>query len=215
MIAVIGGTGKLGRGLVSRLAVAGHNPVIGSRKPEKAKRVAEELSERTGEEIGGVGNLEAARKADIVFLSIPAAAIEEIVNDISPGLEDGDLLISVVVPIERTEAGFTVQESELSAAEIISKKAPDGVSIASAFQVVPAKNLRKFEEPLDSDIPVCGDDSDAKEKVFVLVEDFPGAKPIDAGPLSNSELIESTATLLVELTRIHGQEASIRFEGIE
>lgn len=214
MIAVIGGTGKLGQGLVSRLAVAGHDVVIGSRSPQKADRIAEELSNRTGEVIRGAGNLEATRIANIVFLSIPAGAIEKIVGDISSGLEPNDLVVSVVVPIEREKEGFTVEVTNVSAAERISAEVPNGVSTVSAFQVVPAKNLQKFEESLDSDVPVCADDADAKEKIAEIVEDIPEARPVDAGPLSNSSLVESTAALLIELSRIHGEGPSVRFKGI-
>ncbi|WP_414894339.1 NAD(P)-binding domain-containing protein, partial [Sphingomonas sp. Root1294] len=36
-IAVIGGTGALGKGIARRLVRAGHTVTIGSRSPEKAK----------------------------------------------------------------------------------------------------------------------------------------------------------------------------------
>lgn len=214
MIAVIGGTGKLGRGLVSRLAVAGYDVIIGSRTPEKAERVAGELTEKTEKKIKGDGNLEAVQGSEIVFLSIPASAIEKIIKGIFSGLESGNLVVSVVVPITREKDKFTVQESDVSAAEKISSEVPDGVSVTSAFQVVPANNLQKLEKPLDSDVPICGDDPEAKEKVAKIIEDISGARPIDAGPLSNSSLVETTAAFLVDLTRIHGNETSIRFKGI-
>ena len=44
MIAVIGGTGAEGSGLVVRWAAAGYPVVIGSRSQEKAQAVAAELS---------------------------------------------------------------------------------------------------------------------------------------------------------------------------
>lgn len=80
--------------------------------------------------------------------------------------------------------------------------------------MVPASRLQTFEEPLDSDIPICGDDSEAKRKVMDIIEKFPDARPIDAGALANSELVESAAAFLVELSRIHGEEISVRFKGI-
>ena len=48
-IAVIGGTGKEGRGLVLRLAALGEDEVlIGSRQAEKARATAEEMNRRVG-----------------------------------------------------------------------------------------------------------------------------------------------------------------------
>lgn len=49
-IAVLGGTGKEGSGLALRWANAGHEVIIGSRDPEKARRVAEELNLALGSE---------------------------------------------------------------------------------------------------------------------------------------------------------------------
>ena len=43
-IAVIGGTGQLGKGIARRLAKAGHNVTIGSRSAEKAQAAAEEMA---------------------------------------------------------------------------------------------------------------------------------------------------------------------------
>jgi predicted dinucleotide-binding enzyme len=44
-IAVIGGTGKLGPGLAKRWAQAGYRVLIGSRKAEKAERIAAEIND--------------------------------------------------------------------------------------------------------------------------------------------------------------------------
>lgn len=131
MIAVIGGTGKLGRGLVSRLAKAGEEAIIGSRTPEKAERISEELSEKTGEEIRGSGNLEATRKSDVIFLSIPASAIENIVQQIKPGLDQGNILVSVVVPISREGERFTIQELNANSAAEKNLSGSPGRSIHS------------------------------------------------------------------------------------
>ena len=43
-IGIVGGTGDLGRGLALRLAKAGHDVLVGSRKPEQAVEAAEALS---------------------------------------------------------------------------------------------------------------------------------------------------------------------------
>ena len=70
-IAVIGGTGELGRGLIVHWAAAGEKIVIGSRSREKAERIARELSSRSGRKVVGATNRQAAEAADLVVLSIP------------------------------------------------------------------------------------------------------------------------------------------------
>lgn len=215
LIAIIGGTGGLGQGLTGRLALAGREVVIGSRDEEKAKRVASELSDQIDVKISGKGNLEATKNSEIVFLSIPNSAIGDIVNQIKPGLNPGNILVSVVVPVSKENERFTIEKTDSnSAAERIDLLSPKEVSTVSGFQVVPAKRLRNFGEPVGSDIPVCGDRKKAKKTIMDIIEKIPGARPIDAGSLANSELIEAAAAFLVELTRIHKNEVSVKFEGI-
>ena len=71
MIAVIGGTGKLGKGLVKRLALANYEVSIGSRSTEKAKKIADEINEKIDKKIKGYNNLKASQKAETIILSIP------------------------------------------------------------------------------------------------------------------------------------------------
>lgn len=215
MIAIIGGTGNLGRGLAGRLALAGHEIVIGSRSKEKAKRVAPELSNQIEKKVKGTDNLEATEKSEIVFLSIPHSEIDKIMRQIKPGLEPGDILVSVIVPVPGRKHNFPGEKSNSnSSAEKVDLEAPKGVSTISTLQVIPAKLLRNFEEPVNSDVPICGNDSKAKDEIIKLIQDFPGARPIDSGTLESSRLIESTAVLLVKLTKIYGSEARLLFKGI-
>ena len=74
-VAVLGGTGNEGAGLVLRWARAGYRVVIGSRSAERAAAKAEELNAVLGNEvIEGKDNVAAATKADIVVLSVPYGA---------------------------------------------------------------------------------------------------------------------------------------------
>ena len=100
-IAVIGGTGSMGRGLVMRLASAGKRVVIGSRKREKAERIARDLRALTGGEIHGATNLEAARGAEIIVLSVPFGGVRGILDQIRPALKEGKILVSVVVALKK------------------------------------------------------------------------------------------------------------------
>jgi hypothetical protein len=76
IIAIIGGTGKEGKGLAYRWAKAGHQVIIGSRELEKAQRIASEMNANfTGiQSILGEQNTDAARKADLVVITVPYTA---------------------------------------------------------------------------------------------------------------------------------------------
>ncbi|MFZ1772151.1 MAG: NAD(P)-binding domain-containing protein, partial [Caldilinea sp.] len=74
VIAVIGGTGAEGSGLVVRWAAAGYPVIIGSRSADKAQTVATELAALLpagSGEIRGESNADAAAAAEIVVLSVP------------------------------------------------------------------------------------------------------------------------------------------------
>lgn len=216
MISVIGGTGKLGQGLVARLVMKGHDVIIGSRTPEKAELIAKELGNEINKDITWGENKEAALKSEIIILSVPFKGMEKIINQIKASLSPGDIVVSVVVPFLFKENQVVIPKlGHASAAEKIDSLIPEKVSVISTLQTVSANHMRELNEPLDADIPVCGDDQEAKKEVMDLIEELPGARTIDAGKLGNSALIESLAVLLIDLTLRHKVKGvGVKFEGL-
>ena len=99
-IAVLGGTGKEGKGLAYRWAKAGYMVLIGSRSSERAVTAASEIMEllEGSSSLVGTSNLEAAKLADIVVLTVPYAAHRETLESVKDVLK-GKLLIDVTVPL--------------------------------------------------------------------------------------------------------------------
>ncbi|MFM8874473.1 MAG: NADPH-dependent F420 reductase, partial [Anaerolineae bacterium] len=95
-VAVLGGTGKEGKGLAYRWARAGYHVLIGSRSEEKAVAAAKEVTEMLGDGVSVVGrnNLEAAKEANIVVLTVPYAAHRETLESIKDALQ-GKILVDV------------------------------------------------------------------------------------------------------------------------
>ena len=77
-VSVIGGTGPQGLGIGERLAIAGVNVVIDSRKEEKAldivAKAKEELADYDLSNMVGMANEDAAREGDILIITVPLAA---------------------------------------------------------------------------------------------------------------------------------------------
>src|SRR6185369_9662808 len=78
-IAILGGTGKEGKGLAFRWAKAGYKIIIGSRDSQKAIETAAELKKELSETtadfmVEGADNLSAAQQADMVVLTVPYTA---------------------------------------------------------------------------------------------------------------------------------------------
>lgn len=217
MIAVIGGTGELGQGLVARWALAGQEVVIGSRSLDKAKKVARDVSKKLKlkRPVEAATNLDAAKKADIIVLSVPFESIGWILSEIKPVMTTEKILLSMVVPLKFDSEGIVYSPPPSgSAAEEVARMVSRS-KVVSAFYTIRAKQLHDVDSPISCDVVICGDDNDAKKKVTGLVRAISGVRPIDGGPLRNSRLVESMIALLLELTRKYKVSGvRVKFEGI-
>lgn len=213
-IAVIGGTGKEGSGLSLRWAKAGLDVIIGSRQLGKAHRIAGELNETLGQElIRGLENRDAAEAGEIVVLSVPYAAHRAILEDIRQALSS-KILIDVTAPIDPQNPGRVRLLEAGSAAVEAQQFLGDQVTVVAAFQNVAAGHLRDLDHPIDSDVLVCGDDADAKERVIQLAGKA-GIQALDAGPLINASAVEGMTAVLIALNkRYKSKGAGIRIMNI-
>ena len=116
-IAVVGGTGKEGRGLATGWARAGREVIIGSRKADRAGHTAETINALVGRQAArGLLNHEAAAAGEIVVLTVPYTAHEETLREIREAVQ-GKILVDVTVPMDpedprrlRTAAGGSATE---------------------------------------------------------------------------------------------------------
>jgi len=99
-VAVLGGTGREGKGLAYRWAKAGYKVLIGSRISEKAVTAASEILELLdgAGSVVGMSNQEAAPQADIVVLTVPYAAHRDTLESVKDAIH-GKLLVDVTVPL--------------------------------------------------------------------------------------------------------------------
>jgi NADPH-dependent F420 reductase len=212
-IAVIGGTGKEGRGLALGWARAGEEVVIGSRSLEHAQQAAKEINAAVGRETAsGLTNREAALSGHIVVLTVPYDAQEERLWDIRDEVR-GKILVSVVVPIDMGNARRLREVPGGSAAEEAQTLLGPESRVVAAFQSISHDHLAKMGA-LDSDVLVCGDDAEARQEVIRLAA-LLGFRGLDAGPLRNARVVEGLTVLLLELNRRYkSRGAGIRVTGI-
>lgn len=215
-LAVIGGTGAEGSGLVVRWAAAGYPVIIGSRSREKAATVAAELNAElppgsapiTGDENGA-----AASAGDVVILSVPYAAQEGTIAQIVEGCQ-GKIVVTVGVPIKPPKVSTVWRPAGGSAAEEAQAQLGDGVRVVAAFQNVSAAHLKDLSHQMDCDILVTGDDKEAKA-IAIELATAAGMFGIDAGPLANASVVEGMTALLIGVNIRHKIKSSgIRITGI-
>ena len=209
-IAIVGGTGNLGGALALRLAAPEVKIIIGSRDAGKAKKAVETLKPnlRAGE-IVGMTNQEAVKNADYVVISVPYEGHAQMVQDVK-GQVAGKIIIDAVVPLNKGKpfvppAGSALQEAQ----QILGDEAP----VVGALHNISAVDLGDLDSPL-GDVLVCGDKSDAKEKVMEIIRRI-GARPFDGGPSTNAYVIEGLTGVIIFLNRKYkSKHGTIRIVGI-
>jgi NADPH-dependent F420 reductase len=213
IIAVLGGTGKEGPGLVMRWAKAGYHVIVGSRQLEKAQRTAEEINQLLGlDTISGLENSDAARQADISVLTVVWGAHEPAIRGLVADLQ-GKILVDATA---RVDFRNPHPPEPPSAARIAQNILGPGVRVVGAFQNVPAHALRKnLDQPLQSDVMVCADDVEAAEQVIALAK-AGGMRAFYTGGLDNAIVVEGLTALLIGLNKYYGTKtASIGVRGID
>jgi NADPH-dependent F420 reductase len=213
-IGVIGGTGKEGRGLALRWALAGHDVVIGSRDAERARAVAAELLPLTGGKLTGSDNGAALSGAEVVLLSVPYAAHAETLHGLKAELADR-ILIDITVPLQPPHVGQVhLPKGESAALEAQAILGPTA-KVVAALHHVSSTQLLEPSKIIDCDVLLCGDDPQAKATVTALVVDL-GLRGLDAGPLRNSIALESLTPVLLTLNKKYKSAgAGIRFTNIK
>ena len=191
-IAVLGGTGKLGRGLAARWAIAGHEVLVGSRSRERGAKAAREISEEVkalGREVELGSGLyeEVSKEAEVVVLSVPFWGLEAALEAIRGVVKD-KIVLSPVSPVrvERGRVELLPVEAG-SVAELVRERLP-GARVSSAFQTVSYAKLSRLEETI------------------------PSLRALDGGPLANSRYVEGLAYLVIDMAvRLKKPELTVKF----
>jgi hypothetical protein len=199
-IGIVGGTGKEGIGLGLRWAQAGHDVIIGSRDPERARGKATELAASvSGRHIEGMSNREAAAAADVVVLTVPATGLPATLPELREVCR-GKIVVSTVVPLTFGGPRLFTPPAQGSAAEEAQELLGPEARVVAAFHHIAAHELSAGDHPIECDLLVCGADAEGKKLVSELGRSM-GLRPIDVGALSNAGPIEGITALLATINR--------------
>jgi NADPH-dependent F420 reductase len=202
-IALVGGTGDIGTGFALRWA-ANHEIIIGSRKAEKAVESALKITEALGggsTDIRGTDNGAAVEAAEMVMLCVPYEHLTSATMDLRDSYSS-QIVVSPVVPMSYNGKFFQfAPPKEGSAAMQARSLLPEGMRVVSAFHTVCAAALQDVDRELRADVPICGDDEEAINLVSGLIQEIKSLRPLKAGPLAVSSMIESLTPMLLNVAR--------------
>jgi len=198
-VAILGGTGKFGRALATRLAAAGDDVVIGSRDAERAREIAGKLGVR-GARNDDVGDV------DLVVLAVEAGAALSTVRDLK--LQAPLLSVAAEVAFAAGVARPGMEGESL--AERVAEVA--NVGIAAGLHSLAAVELAA--SPPEQDVFVCGDEEAPKRLALELAGKIVDGRAIDAGPLAAARALEAMTAVLLNVNRRYKTHAGLRVTGL-
>jgi 8-hydroxy-5-deazaflavin:NADPH oxidoreductase len=217
-IPIVGGTGALGAGLALRWAKAGRSIAIGSRSAERDEEAASRIREAVpGAEVEGLTNEEAARRAEVVFLTVPFRAQSENLNNLRGALRPGQILVDCTVPLAAAVSGKATRSLGVwqgSAAQQAQEMVPDEVTVIAALHTVAAPVLADPDAELGEDVLICGDRKADKARVAQLIEAIDGLRAVNAGALEMARIVEQLTPLLISVNSRYKVHAGIRLTGL-
>lgn len=207
-IAVIGGTGHLGKGIARRLAKAGHDVTIGSRAAEKAEGIAAEMGLGTK----GAANEDAAKGKDVVIVTVPyesqAATLKQIRDHVGSAI-----VVDTTVPLVPPKVmRVQLPTAGSAAAEAREHLGPD-VRFVTAFHNV-AAHILDSDAKVECDVLVFSDDIEARKTLIGLIGDM-DLRGVSGGALVNSAAAEALTSILIYMNKTYSADgAGIRFTGL-
>jgi 8-hydroxy-5-deazaflavin:NADPH oxidoreductase len=212
-IGIIGGTGGMGEGFALRWCFT-HNIIIGSRDAHRAKQAADNYIKTALEAYGksitgtitGDDNFELAKNCDLLLLSVPYENIESTCNKLQQTIRNDCVIVSPIVPMSKTQAGFIYvpfEHSRRAAACMVADALPPRSRVISAFHTISEVKLRNVKQSLDADTFVCGDDINTVSRVNSLISEINGLRPIYLGPLSMTYQAEILTPMLLNAAKMN------------
>ena len=221
-VSIIGGTGPQGLGIAERLAIAGVDVIVGSRKEEKALDVVakakEDLADYDLSNMVGMANEDAAKEGDVLIITVPLVAQKPTVEGIKEFCKD-KIVMDATVPLETAIGGKPFRFIDLMEGSAAERTASilegTGAKVICAFCNISNSHLANIPEEIDCDCLIAGDDKEAKATAAEIIDKIPGIRTIDTGILEKARIIEKITPLLIGLNiKYKSHYGGLRITGI-
>lgn len=214
-LAIIGGTGTLGRGLAARALRHGIRVCIGSRAAQRAQATAMELCrEIPGAEATGAANEAAAAGGELIAVTVPFASQVETLRAIREAAK-GKIVLDATVPLVPPRVARVQLPPEGCAAVRAQNELGSEVRVVSALHTVAAARLACGASAAEiGDVLVFGDDKASRETVVALLATM-DLTALHGGSLANSAAAEALTSVLIFLNKHYrADHAGLRIIGI-
>ncbi|MFI9819632.1 NADPH-dependent F420 reductase [Streptomyces sp. NPDC052013] len=196
------GTGHVGKALAAGWAGAGHDVVLGSRRPDDPDLRAE-LAERWGERIRVADPASAAADAEVVVNATPGTASVAALSAVGTPALRGKVLLDVGVGFD---AEGNLSHLVESLGEEIQRTFPDTRVVKTLCTI--DRELMVAPDSLEgpSTVFLSGDDADAKRTVAGLLADlgWPADSVLDLGGIATARGQEHYALLFMGIAEAIG-----------
>jgi len=214
-VGIIGGTGPAGRGVAVRLAVAGHEVVLGSRDAERAGAVVAELTSTHPDRaltLTGADNAGAAA-AGLVVLATPW---DSIVDTVLPLREElaGKVVVSMGVAMAKFGREVLPLSVPRGSVAAMVQAALPASRVSASLHHLAAAEMEDLDSGLEADVLVCSDHRDAAETTAALVNSIDGLRALDVGSLARAGTVEAFTAICVALNIRYKTATSLRVRGI-
>lgn len=185
IISFIGGTGKLGSALINRLKlVEEHTIYIGSRNSEELKQF---------KNIPVLSNENAAKRADIIFLTLPYNGQHHVLKSIKHFVK-GKIIVDTTVNLKKSEDNISV-----SSAEQIQELFGEHAQVVCAFQTISYLKLLSDKDVQDT-ILVTSDKEEAANIIISLIGQM-SLNSVYLGKLRYSKVLEMLVPILMSYNK--------------
>lgn len=184
------GSGNMATAIGTRAAKHGHTIEIMSRDTAKAQGAADQIGH--GATVGVYG---ATPMGDIVFVAVLYQGAVNVVAHYGHAL-DGKTIVDITNPFNADASGVVTTEGN-SVTQQIAAAAPKGAHVVKAFNML-FRHIIADDKPVD--VFFAGDDAEAKSRFAAFLESL-GMRPLDAGGLDMTYVLEWAAILLMGLAR--------------
>jgi len=214
-IGILGGTGPAGKALAARLASVGFDVLLGSRSRYRAMEVVDKLLEQWPDRRLTIvaGDNAAAAATDVVVIATPWDGATQTAVSVEDRLR-GKVVVSMANALVKLGKEFQPLVPPRGSVAASVQAAVPHCMVAAAFHHVPARELGDLREPIESDVLICSDHTEAVDLTSEIVGKVPNMRPLNAGELAMATPIESFTAVLLQLNMHYKTRVALKLTGI-